>query len=310
MLQNIKDTDPKQRSLFSVLLYRFSQFVGFLLNVHIFSTILLAFALYVSTFFLFNKVDSLRDFVFDYKVHSIIFSALLSVLAGRIINQFYDQEKDALAEPFKMKFQQFLKQYYYLYTYLIFNILSLVLAILVSYRVLIFFLIYQFLIWLYSHKLSKILILNNLTFVALTLYPFFGVLVYYRTFSVKIFLLAIFLFLVLWILDIVKDFLTKNVDKIFEYQTLPNTFENGKIKYFVGFLFLLLMGISVLIINEIQTEFITMRYFQWSLIIAFIGIVLSLKSMKYNWLIILNLLRIWIFVGIIFMLVDGFLTLF
>ncbi len=302
MLKN--DKKWKNRSLLSILVYRFSQFVGFLFSINILTTIVFAFALYVSTFFLFNKVDDLRGFIFDFKVHSIIFSALLSILAGRIINQFYDKEKDALAKPFNTKFQQFLKQKYYLYTYLIFNTLSLFLAISVSYRVLLFFMCYQFMIWFYSHKLSKILIINNLTFVSLALYPFFGVLIYYKTFSVKIFLLAIFLFLILWILDIVKDFLTKNVDKIFGYQTLPNTFGVQRTTYFVVFLFLLLIIDCVLINLKVGEDFI-LWYFKLSVLVGLGGMFLSLKQRKNTWLIVVNLLRIWVFIGILFMLVDG-----
>ncbi len=70
------DKKKENRTLFSIFLYRFSQFVGFLFSISILTTIVFAFALYVSTFFLFNKVDNLQSFIFDFKVHLIIFSAL------------------------------------------------------------------------------------------------------------------------------------------------------------------------------------------------------------------------------------------
>lgn len=155
------------------ILYRISQFVGLLLGARIFMLILFAFTLYVSTFFLFNQEESLRAFVFDYKVHGIIFCSLLSIAAGGIINQFYDLEKDRLQKPFRTKLQSFLKQKYYLYSYIALNAISLGIAYVLSPRIFVFFLVYQFLMWFYSHKLSKILIVNNITFVSLTLYPFF-----------------------------------------------------------------------------------------------------------------------------------------
>lgn len=211
------------------ILYRISQFVGFLLGARVFVGLLLTFALYVSTFFLFNQEESLRNFVFDFKVHGIIFCTVLSIFAGGIINQFYDREKDQLTKPFRTKLQSFLKQKYFLYAYLTLNLISLGIAFLISPRVFVFFLTYQFFMWFYSHKLSKILILNNLTFVSLTLYPFFGMMVYYRTFSVRLFLMAVFLFVILLIIDITKDFLTKNADKIFGYVTIPNFSRNFQV---------------------------------------------------------------------------------
>ncbi|MBP3839568.1 MAG: prenyltransferase, partial [Chryseobacterium sp.] len=121
--------------------YRISQLVGFLLGARIFVAALLTFALYVSTFFLFNQEESLRAFVFDFKVHGIIFCTVLSILAGGIINQFYDREKDQLTKPFRTKLQNFLKQKYFLYAYLILVLISLGTAFLISPRVFFFFLI-------------------------------------------------------------------------------------------------------------------------------------------------------------------------
>ncbi|MDO5616414.1 MAG: prenyltransferase, partial [Cruoricaptor ignavus] len=85
--------------------YRVSQFVSLLLGMRIFVLAFFAFTLYVSTFFLFNQEENLRQFVFDYKVHGIIFCSILSIAAGGIINQFYDLEKDRLQKPFRTKLQ-------------------------------------------------------------------------------------------------------------------------------------------------------------------------------------------------------------
>ena len=104
--------------------------------------------------------------------------------------------------------------------------------------------------WFYSHKLSRILILNNLTFVSLTLYPFFGMMVYYETFSWKVLLMAVFLFLVLLCIDIVKDTLTRSVDKAFGYHTIPNSFQPQTSKIIIGALLVVIMGVSVKLIDK------------------------------------------------------------
>ena len=292
------------------IFYRTSQLVGFLLGARIFVAILLTFALYVSTFFLFNQEESLRDFVFDFKVHGIIFCTVLSILAGGIINQFYDREKDQLTKPFRTKIQNFLKQKYFLYAYLILVATSLTTAFLISPRVFYFFLVYQFFMWFYSHKLSKILIINNITFVSLTLYPFFGMMVYYHTFSGKVFLMAVFLFLMLLVMDILKDILTKNADKIFGYTTIPNTFGTRNAVNVVVALSVLLFTVSMLIISNTGIHSILPLYFAAGLFVIILSVYLLLSSVKKSNFIVLNILRIWVFVGIIAMLLDGIIERF
>lgn len=287
------------------VIYRISQLTGFLLGARFFMTILLAFALYVSTFFLFNQEESLRAFVFDFRVHGIIFCSLLSILAGGIINQFYDREKDRLVKPFRSRLQAFLKQKYFLYAYLIMNSLSLGIAMFISARVVIFFLIYQFLMWLYSHRLSRILVINNITFVALTLYPFFGMLVYYRTFSVQIFMMALYLTLMLLLTDIIKDTLTKKADRLFGYMTIPNHFTERTTFTVISVLLALTFGVSLIIVEWLGLERVMGWYFLLGLIVlAAVFFQMKLKrdrSRSYA----LNMLRIWIFVGILAMLADG-----
>ena len=83
------------------IFYRLSQIMSLLLGARIF-----CFYFYIYTlrfyFFLFNQEENLRKFVFDYKVHGIIFCSVLSIAAGGIINRFYDNEKIeflGLSEP-------------------------------------------------------------------------------------------------------------------------------------------------------------------------------------------------------------------
>ena len=285
--------------------YRISQFVGFLLGARVFVALLLTFALYVSIFFLFNREESLRNFVFDFKVHAIVFCTILSILAGGIINQFYDREKDQLTKPFRTRVQKFFKQKYFLYAYLTLNLISLGIAVLISPRVFFYFLVYQFLMWFYSHKLSKVLIINNLTFVSLTVYPFFGMWVYYKTFSEKIFLMAIFLFVILVMIDIIKDLLTKNADKVFNYNTIPIVLGSTATRVILSFLSVVLIGISMLIIHEEGILNMMNLYFSLGLFIIIFALYLLLNPIKKANFFAINILRVWVFVGIFAMFFDG-----
>lgn len=286
-------------------LYRISQLMGFLLGARFFVAVLLTFALYVSTFFLFNREESFRNFVFDYKVHFIIICSVLSILAGSIINRFYDKEKDQLIKPFRSRLQNFLKEKYFLTAYVLLNTISLGLAFFVSHRVFIFFLVYQFLMWFYSHKLSRIMVVNNMTFVALTLYPFFGMLIYYQTFSLKILFLAVFLFLMLFIIDVIKDTLTRNADKMFGYDTIANHFGFSNTRSVLLILLIITWGVSVILSIGIGFRNIMAWYFL--LTTAAIGgtVFMLYRNQKNDKFKSLNLLRLWIFVGILAMLLDG-----
>lgn len=304
--KNLQFRNPQYRSIW----YRLFQIVGFLLGAKVFVVILLSFALYVSTFFLFNQEESLRSFVFEFKVHGIIFCTLLSILAGGIINQFYDREKDRVTKPFRSQFQSFLQQKYFLYAYLALNLVSLGISWMISSRVFVYLVVYQFFMWFYSHKLSRILILNNLTFVALTMYPFFGMLVYYRTFSVKIFLMAVFLFLILLIMDILKDTLTRNADKVFGYATIPNYFGPKVTKTILSLLLIALMSVSMLLVYQKGLSSFMSYYFAAGLFVIVLVEYWVLSGFKNYGFYAMNLLRIWIFVGILAMLFDGIFSKF
>lgn len=300
-----KETFQQKNYISKSLFYRFSQFVGFLLGARFFVAALLTFALYVSTFFLFNQDENFRKFVFDFKVHGIIFCTVLTILAGGIINQFYDFEKDHLVKPFRTRIQSFIKQKYFLYAYLFLSVLSLGIAWMISHRVFFFFVVYQFFMWFYSHKLSRILIINNLTFVSLTLYPFFGMMVYYGTFSKKVLLMAIFLFLILLCIDIVKDTLTKSVDKAFGYITIPNYFKSKNTKIIIISLLMVTMAVSMKLITRTGISGFMAYYFTGGLFVMILCIYLLMNQFKKSNFLTLNILRFWVFVGIISMLLNG-----
>ncbi|CAI8803919.1 UbiA family prenyltransferase [Chryseobacterium sp. IT-36CA2] len=300
-----KETFQSKNYVSKSIFYRFSQFVGFLLGARFFVAALLTFALYVSTFFLFNQDESFQKFVFDFKVHGIIFCTVLTILAGGIINQFYDIEKDHIVKPFRTRVQSFIKQKYFLYAYLALSAISLGVAWMISHNVFVFFVVYQFFMWFYSHKLSRILILNNLTFVSLTLYPFFGMMVYYETFSKKVFLMAVFLFLILLCIDIVKDTLTKSVDKTFGYTTIPNYFKTRNTKIILASLLMITMAVSMKIITKTGVTGFMAYYFAGGLFVMILCIYLIINASRRSNFFTLNVLRFWVFVGIIAMLLNG-----
>lgn len=281
------------------------QFMSLLLGARFFVLLFFTFALYVSTFFLFNQEEDLRAFVFDYKVHGIMFCSIFSIASGGFINQFYDLEKDKVQRPFRTNLQSFLKQKYFLYSYIILNILSLTIALVLSPRIFLFFLFYQFMMWLYSHRISKVMFLSNITFVGLSLYPFFGMLVYYAYFSWDLFFMAIYLFLILLVMDIVKDFLTIRADVLFGYKTLPIGLGIKKTAFvLLGFLLGNII-VSIVLMNRLPVYSFLWWYYSVSIVVFTITVFLTSFFSFSHMIWVSHLLRVWIFFGVLSMLFNG-----
>ena len=159
--------------------------------------------------------------------------------------------------------------------------------------------------WFYSHKLSKVIVINNLTYVALTLYPFFGMLVYYEHFSMKLFWMAAFLFLILWIIDIMKDILTMRPDRLFDYDTIPLRFGIYSTTVILSVLLLLNALTAYIIVDVTNTFNFVVIYFTLSSFVMILSLIpiLFFKIKRIFWL--MNLLQFWLFIGVIFLLLNG-----
>lgn len=220
---------------------------------------MLALAQYMASLFIFNSGKSHLEILFDKNLNFIILASLFSVAAGYIINNFYDLEKDAIQRPLRNYIERFVSQSFKLKTYLVLNAIGLMMAFLVSWRVLLFFGIYQFLVWFYSHKVNKMVLINNLYSVVLTVFPFFALFLYYENYSPIIFFHAAFLFLLLLIMDIIKDLTTSTADAIYNYRTIPVIYGEKKTKQILIPLLIATAALSLYMWNNSATGY--MRYF-------------------------------------------------
>lgn len=220
---------------------------------------MLILAQYMASLFIFNEGKNHLQILLDKNLNFIILASALSAAAGYIINNFYDLEKDAVTRPLQNYIERFISQSFKLNVYLVLNGLALISAFLVSWRVLIFFGIYQFLVWFYSHKINKIAWLNNFYSVALMVIPFFALFLYYENYSSIIFYHATFLFFLLLTTDILKDFTTSTADALYDYRTLPVMYGEKTAKIFISILSLLTILVSLFMWNNSATGY--MRYF-------------------------------------------------
>ncbi|MCB9202921.1 MAG: UbiA family prenyltransferase [Flavobacteriales bacterium] len=279
----------------------FSLFV----HLRIPNLLVLLLALYFSSAYLFSDKNSLLLIFWDIKLHGIVWSSILSIGAGYLINYFYDLEKDKLEKPFTYQIKSFIKTSEILQLYLILNGISLLISLLISYKLFLFFIVYQFLIWFYCHKLSKILFINNLFSVILSLFPFIGLLIHFQKFDLLILKLGLFLTFLLFLKEIVKDVHSMTSDSIFNYKTLPNSYGITASKFNFTFLFLALIALSVDLSFEKSLSFMRL-YFIFSSIIFIIPIYLMLtKPIKHSKKVEL-FIKIWTFIGILSILLIKF----
>lgn len=266
---------------------------------------MLIFSMYISAVFLFDHHFEIIKNLSNIKLHGIIFSSAFCASAGYIINHFYDDDKDAVYKPITTMLQKFLTQGTSLWFYVAFNIISLLIAIFLSPNIFIFFLVYQLLIWFYSHKLSRVLILNNLVSSVLMIFPFLALTLYYQNYSYTIISLSVFLFLIILIRDICKDIHSQNYDNIFEYNTLPNTLGLTATYLILDFLLLLLFLCSINLsfiseLSQIRLFYILSSFLSLFLLVA----IWFFKTKNITYLI--WMIKFWIFLGTISLLfIDG-----
>src|SRR5690606_9757938 len=136
-------------------------------------------------------------------------------------NNFYDSEKDLINRPLKSKLDKLVSQNTKLSFYFVLNFMAVIMASYVSFKAVIFFSVYIFGIWFYSHKLKKLPFIGNLTSAILTITPFFAIFMYYKNFEHVIFVHAIFLFLLISMRELTKALENIKGDLTQHYQTIP-----------------------------------------------------------------------------------------
>jgi 4-hydroxybenzoate polyprenyltransferase len=184
----------------------------------------IALAQYLSAIFILAPEKRALDVLLDFNLFIIVLVSSLTIASGYIINNFYDSKKDLINRPNKSQLDRLVSQKTKLQVYFTVNFIVFLLAFLVSFRAVLFFSVYIFLIWFYSHKLKKITIVGNLTASFLAVLPFFAILLYYKNLYPQIFAHATFLYLLILIREMIKDLENIKGDIASDYQTIPVLF--------------------------------------------------------------------------------------
>ncbi|MFA7444549.1 MAG: geranylgeranylglycerol-phosphate geranylgeranyltransferase [Flavobacteriaceae bacterium] len=253
-----------------------------------YNVLVVALAQYFSAIFILAPERSALSILLDSQMFAIVLATSLSIASGYIINNYYDWEKDLINRPKKTMLDKLISEATRLKIYFGVNFVVFLLAFLISWRAAVFFSIYMFLIWFYSHKLKKYPIIGNATASLLAILPFFAVLFYYQKqelFHIQhhqykyfmVFAHASFLYLLIFIREMVKDLENLKGDFANNYRTIPVVYGEKTSKYIITALILLTL-IPVYILVEIADVGYMDIYFYFSLIGLLFFLVFLWKS--------------------------------
>lgn len=230
--------------------------VALLSSVRWKNVLLTMLAQYVAFLFAFNTKENLLQSLGEIKVHLIILSTALILAGGYIINNFYDVEKDLINRPYRTRFQNLVSRGFKLNFYLILNFIGLAIALYASPNIFLYFLFYAFALWFYSHKLSKMVLISELTASFLSVFAFFGLVFYFKLFTLDFFLYGTSMFLVLFTREIYKDIVSLKGDLIQGYSSIATEvgLEPSK-RLFQAMLLLSFVGDAVFIWLDTKPEF-------------------------------------------------------
>tara|TARA_B100000900_G_scaffold229964_1_gene195285 strand:- start:48 stop:929 length:882 start_codon:yes stop_codon:yes gene_type:complete len=273
------------------------KFLSIFSVVRIYNILIIVLAQYLTSIFILSD-KKLLDVIFDFNLFLLIICSSLSIASGYIINNFYDQKKDIINKPIKSKIDDVLKNSTKLYFYFFLNFVVIFFASIISLRAIIFFSVYIFFLWFYSHKLKRLLFLGNLFYSLLTITPFFAILLYYKNIDLIIAAYALFLFFILLLKDLTKDLKNLIGDFSENYQTIPVVFGEDFSRIIIS----LITFINVILIINLFINFsdgYMNIYYAISLILLLIFTIKLYNSKKVSdYLELHNILRLIIGLGV------------
>lgn len=255
-------------------------------------------AQYLTSAFILAHDKPLREVLFDANLFFLILASSSVIASGYIINNFYDSEKDLINRPKKTMLDRIVSQRTKLSVYFILNFASIFFASYVSFRAVVFFSIYIFVIWLYSHRLKKILFLGNLVASILSITPFFVIFIYYRNFETVIFIHATFLYLMIVMRELVKDLENMQGDLVQNYQTIPLVYGEKWSKFFLSICTVLAIIPIYLLVTRFETGYMDYYFYISFLLLVIFLLMLYFSKAKWQYLLLHNILKLIIVTGV------------
>lgn len=263
-----------------------------------YNVLVLIMAQYLAAIFILAAEVRAIRVLLDYNLLILVIASSLTIASGYIINNFYDSKKDLINRPNKSMLDRVVRQETKLQVYFGLNFFVAVIAIFVSYRAVMFYSTYIFLIWLYSHKIKKMVIVGNLMAALLAVFPFFGILLYYKNFDVVIFFHAFFLFLIILIRELVKDLENQIGDLANGYQTIPLVYSEEVSKKAIVLLSFLTVVPVYFLVTIFDVGYMDIYFYLTFMVLIYVGQKIFPSKTKEDYLQLHNILKLIILAGI------------
>ena len=255
-------------------------------------------AQYLSAIFILAPEKKPSTVLLDLNLFLIVFATSLTIASGYIINSFYDSKKDLINRPNKSILDRLVSQQTKLRVYFTLNFAVAFLAFLISWRAFLFFSFYIFLIWFYSHKVKKFVIIGNLMATFMAVLPFFAILLYYKNFYEVILAHASFLFLLLLIREMIKDLENIKGDLANDYKTIPILYGEEISKKIITVLTTLTIIPVYILIEKFDVGYMDMYFYFCLIILIFFLLYLWKSNTKEQFLLLHNVLKFLIVAGV------------
>lgn len=255
-------------------------------------------AQYLSAIFILAPEKRALEVILDKNLFLIVLLSALTIASGYIINNFYDSKKDLINRPNKSMLDRLVSQKTKLQVYFSINFIVFLLAFFVSIRAVLFFSTYIFLIWFYSHKLKKIVVIGNLTASLLAVLPFFAILLYFKNFYHVIFAHATFLYLLILIREMIKDLENIKGDIANDYQTIPVIFGENISKKIITFLTISTIIPIYFLIEIFEVGYMDIYFYVSMIILIFFLQKLWKSETKSDYLKLHNILKFIVVSGV------------
>lgn len=259
---------------------------------------IIALAQYLSAIFILAPEKGALEILLDFNLFIIVLASSLTIASGYIINNFYDSKKDLINRPIKSKLDRLVSQKTKLQVYFTLNFFVFLIAFFVSIRAVLFFSAYIFVIWFYSHKLKKILIVGNLTASFLAVLPFFAILLYYKNLYPQIFAHATFLFLLLLIREMIKDLENIKGDIANDYQTIPVIYGESFSKKIITLLTVLTIIPVYFLVDIFEVGYMDIYFYISMIVLIFFLQKLWKSNTKPDYLLLHNILKFMVVSGV------------
>lgn len=227
------------------------KFISLLSIVRWYNVLIVSLALLLSAVFLLNPSAEFKSILLNPKLYLEIGSIAFLMMAGFIINAFYDFEKDIINRPEETIFGRIISKSFCLNSYVFFIFIGLILAAFINWSVLIFNFLFSFGLWFYSHKLRKKPLGGEINAALLTIAPFFSISLMYQSYNLMTILFVGYIFVLALTREITKKMINIKGDLIVGEKSLPILIGIRKTKYILLLLMILALGCIAFLFNDV-----------------------------------------------------------